>query len=1307
MLKSPCRLIALLLLVAAASQVLTAAALAQEVDRMDHADHFWHTTPVTALESGNGKVALSKTGSGDAFVRWSLRAPAAMGLSKDTDRVEVDFAGFKDGGSVQVLLMIDDATSEPGRPEMIEVENSYRQPGRLVIESVSELAKDHGMAEPVSYQLFFRIANDPTGTVVFDQIRVAPKGSQGPAVEKRDAEPQGAASVPSAEPGTDVAEVVFEKAAVERGMGFDRTGVEPAAGSDGGWVVDHHPGGAEPWQRTFNFDITDPILIDGKRPSLDIEVTYMLNAWGAVHVVVDTDGEPREVAMLWGNSEDRWKTATVRLDDAELANGIGGKYDLRLSGDNGPLLLKRVRVVGYDPKEDVRWDRLLKVDSVDVVHSAAEPVFLFNQQDEAGFAYQVQNHAQVAAPLRYEAQVVDFQGEVVHQESGPFVAEAERKTPVTLRFDTSDWPYGPYTSQVKLYLDSAAGQQPAFSFNTMFGVISDTELARARPGEYLYGLDAGDGVMTPEALSFYDAMGIDILRYFHTSGLDIDSMERDYQTLEARGMTSAMIIDPPGQIHAVDEATRLKQLEVKCEQLEKAARHFRGRITYWELGNEPDLPFFYPGPIDEYLDSYYRMYDAVKRGNPDAVVMNGGLCFFGEEGDRRARELIRKMDMSKIDMWAYHAHGPGAGSERHLFERMKQAAAAVGKDTIPYLDTETGVAASSPSQYPMQARTGVQKPVYAQAQGMFSLMFFRLYMDVEAFWMAENRYEPRPVILSTRSMVERLRHHRFAREIETESSGIEAYLFEQVNDEAQPTGRKTLVAWNTGSGSDVMTLQIDPQGQGVAEAMIHDMYGNSQPVEVSGGSVTLPVAPDVVYLSWDSAGEAAGVAAAPPPLEAQDVPAFRPSGENLTAWTVRNPTDAPMDVTPEVRAFGDVPTTVKEPAVTETLAPGETRTLQVTVETQGEAELAVPNWWQAFVNVDAAQIERMSPDDFGKVPQTLPGSDGKPVQPVSLWVPDQNVKLVPLTGPIRERRPALLFATLDSPREMDLDIAAAADWWMRWYVNGTLVHDNFDEGDSGPTPISLPLEEGRNVIAVHVLSGSEGFALHYRSQREQAAAAGGRPPDRLEATLRANGRSVVQQVVPVSYLPRLREVVDLDLDAPLSEWLAYEPIAVLDEAAVHNFHEAHPDNSRWYGGPQDLSAIAWMRQAGEATHLVVAVRDDHADNPAANPEAAARPLDQHDALRITATSANTGESSSSWTIAPTLGDPISDATGPLQAATATIDQLEDHPDGFRYVYRITFPSQLDLRTLASTIYDADQGIAKQTLSMPPMQIVTD
>ena len=493
------------------SILLVASAPAEErVDRMDGADRFFDLTAVGELAEGDGQVTFSKTASGDAFVRWSSEDRSNIPLTRDTECVEIDFSRFADDGRVQVMLMVYDPAN---MPHGFEVVNNHEEVGRYVIESVSDLAKANGVEDVASYHLFFRIANDPQGTVVFDQIRVAPRGSEGPAVEKGDAEPQGGASAPAAEPGTDVAEVLFKGAAVERGMGFDRTGAEPASTSDGGWVVDYHPGGAEPWQRTFNFDITDPTLVDGKRPSLDIEVTYMLNAWGAVHVVVDTEGEPREVAMLWGNSEDRWKTATVRLNDAELANGIGGKYDLRLSGDNGPLLLKRVRVVGYDPKQDVRWDRLLEVASVDVVHSAAEPVFLFNQQDEAGFAYQVQNHAQVEAPLRFEAQVLDRQGEVVHQESGPFVAEADRKTPLTVRFDTSDWPYGPYTSQVKLYLDSAAGQQPAFSFNTMFGVISDTELARARPGEYQYGLDAGNGVMTPEALSFYDAMGIDILRF--------------------------------------------------------------------------------------------------------------------------------------------------------------------------------------------------------------------------------------------------------------------------------------------------------------------------------------------------------------------------------------------------------------------------------------------------------------------------------------------------------------------------------------------------------------------------------------------------------------------------------------------------------------------------------------------------------------------------------------------------------------------------------------------------------------------------
>ncbi len=720
---------------------------AEQVDAIDLAAKFYHVTDVGELVEGGNAVTFRKTGSGDAFMRWSLNSPAAMPLTDENERVEIDFAGFCEGGSVQVLLYVDDAQGSHGKPRSIELEKNRSQPGRLVVESVSELAKTKGVVEPAGYHLFFRIKNDPTGAVTFDRIGVLPRVAAGktPGAEPTNAGPA----------GTDEAEVIFRSTPVEHGMRFDRGGAERTTVKRGGgeeeaWVVEQHHGQGEEWQRSFHFDITDPAFVKGGRGSIDIEVTYMLNAWGGVHVLVDTADGPGEIADLWGDCNGMWKSETVRVDNALLNDGIEGGYDLTLAGDNGPLMLKRVRVTGYHSSEAVRWERMLQVVSEKPVNSAAAPLFIYHRQEAVGLAYKIRNHAAIAPPMRYQIRVFDDAERAVHQEEGTVLAAAGADTPLELTFNTSGWALGPYTAEVNLYLESGGDDRPVYAFRTLLGVVSDLELAKGRPGEFEFGLDPGAEPTSPEGLAFYRVMGVDMLRSgFNDSGKgSIEDFRNAYDTLAAEGVSAAMMMDPPGQMEDISNEERLARLDELLPRLERLAAAMRGTVTYFELGNEPDLPFFYPGTIEQYNNCFAQMSDAIKRGNPDAIVMNGGLCFFGEVGDRRARRFIEIVDMDKLDAWAYHGHGQGGEAERDAYQRQVQAVAEHGKATVPYLDTETGMAADSPVQYREQSRTGVQKMVFAHAQGMPSLMWFRLFMGDDGYTLSHHRVEPRPTVLS-------------------------------------------------------------------------------------------------------------------------------------------------------------------------------------------------------------------------------------------------------------------------------------------------------------------------------------------------------------------------------------------------------------------------------------------------------------------------------------------------------------------------------------------------------------------------------
>lgn len=54
-----------------------------------------------------------------------------------------------------------------------------------------------------------------------------------------------------------------------------------------------------------------------------------------------------------------------------------------------------------------------------------------------------------------------------------------------------------------------------------------------------------------------------------------------------------------------------------------AAEHWAGRVAAWEIWNEPDLPAFFGGDVDGYVDLLKAGRAGVKAGDPDAQVVLG------------------------------------------------------------------------------------------------------------------------------------------------------------------------------------------------------------------------------------------------------------------------------------------------------------------------------------------------------------------------------------------------------------------------------------------------------------------------------------------------------------------------------------------------------------------------------------------------------------------------------------------------------------------------------------------------------------
>ena len=1128
---------------------------------------------------------------------------------------------------------------------------------------------------------------------------------------------QDAAPLDALPEGQNSISILFDKEPVENGLTFSRKGVSATTLTIGdekypAWVAKSSIEPSMGWTRSFRFKVTDPKFQKGGRPAVDVEIVYFSKADAGWTIKADTKAGATRVASGWGKAK-AWKTAKFRIDDAFFgARSRGGDekmsldgFDLRMDANNEPLYLRSIVITGYDPTKNVDWGRLLKTNDIET--DVPGNIFMFRRAAKNQVRVPVQNMAQLARPLFYRFEVSDYEDKLRENDEGTVTVKPDATQNVALDFDTSKWPLGPYDAKLSLYLDKA-DKTPVYSREWKMGVISDAALPKARAGEFLFGLDAANSYVyrthTPSAFAFYRLMGVDILRSVSDNGNNDkpDQVGADLESLKAENLQAMLMMDPPKDPSAAKRDAALGRV---ARNLEEIAARYAGRgpgqLRYFELGNEPDLPFFYPGPVSDYARAFETMRAAVKRGaarkglkDDDTVVMNGGLSFAGPTGDARSREFLQVVDGAQLDAIAYHGHGKGGESERMALERVREAAAKAGIVDVKFIETESGFSGNDRNGLMEQARTAVEKLTYAQTQNLETFMFFRLMMEGSGseggYGLTENKVEPRPSVLSYRNLVERLRHHRFVKAVDFAGAlgapGLRAYLFEERDAKGAATGQKTLVAWSESPAQFDLSLRLDAPKVAVTRAREFDIWGNAAPARVLAGnvaSVTVGVEPK--FVEWNSSGAATLAQVAPSLLTVRADEPLPVGATTRFAVLARNPAEAAQRARLRVESFARVPVEASvSPAQIELRGDGEAVAAQLSVKVApSDLPLAMPTWWKVFVDVDRDRAAELA---LQNVPAEVTGQSGQ-WQSSQSFAGGQRLEFAGLAGGFGEKRAALAVTTINAPRAISLPVAASADWWMQWRVNGAPVYSTLDKGNQhgglADRTFELPLRAGQNVISALVLSGSGGWKLEFGGPKERALAlSAGTDPDRAVISLvAADGKTLATQVVPL----QLEAPVALVAKAPqsLDEWMPLQPTAVLGEAEVTNFWVTEPEPSRWYKGADDLSALVWLRESGDNLLLYVAARDDklvEAKNAAE--------LDKADHLKLTLRDES----------GVTLLDTLVGSSGGKALATRGADARVTRADG-RTLYALTIPKKLVGAApfrVALELGDNDAGYLKQS-----------
>ncbi len=87
--------------------------------------------------------------------------------------------------------------------------------------------------------------------------------------------------------------------------------------------------------------------------------------------------------------------------------------------------------------------------------------------------------------------------------------------------------------------------------------------------------------------------------------------------------------------------------------MENLTRHFRGRVDYWELWNEPYHEASFLGRPDEYVTYLKAAYLGCKAGNPDAVVLT---CSFNTIPTLWCKRVVENGALEYADIYNFHSY---------------------------------------------------------------------------------------------------------------------------------------------------------------------------------------------------------------------------------------------------------------------------------------------------------------------------------------------------------------------------------------------------------------------------------------------------------------------------------------------------------------------------------------------------------------------------------------------------------------------------------------------------------------------------
>ena len=263
---------------------------------------------------------------------------------------------------------------------------------------------------------------------------------------------------------------------------------------------------------------------------------------------------------------------------------------------------------------------------------------------------------------------------------------------------------------------------------------------------------------------------------------------------------------------------------------QRMAQEFRGRIRNWELWNEPELM---RGTInaEEFTRLQKLAYRAVKKGNPDAVMMSGGFAGGNTHQamyDKQFMEKVLKNASGFYEIHLTHNHGSFgsyvAAVEQHLIPLRKRA----GAERIPWFPNETAISSLFGTER-NQAETLYKKLIYSWARGAIGYAWYDLRNDGYDATNAEHNYgmlttdfRPKPIYSVYNHLARSFHRAHFAEQLSA-PGGVWAFRFEIPEGQLVPF-------WNESDLPVLLAVKSDAKN-----VLLSDFMDNERVLTIQDG----------------------------------------------------------------------------------------------------------------------------------------------------------------------------------------------------------------------------------------------------------------------------------------------------------------------------------------------------------------------------------------------------------------------------------------------------------------------------------------